>query len=412
MMNYGLGVDTASGDTRNQGVQGTQTQVTNAAGDTATFEMTAITSVEDLQTALGVSVSANGGFGLFSASAKMSYAESCHFQSNSVFVLVSASVQQAVSSINAPTIDPAAAALLASGDTSDFQDRYGDMFVRGMITGGEFYGVIEISTTSTSDQESLSTSLSGSYGLFGASASVDQSFSKATQNRSVKVTCFIQGGQDSPLPTDVGSLVSAISNWPGTLAGKGVPYTVLLADYNILDLPSPPNYINLQQQKDVLAYCANLRDTDMELINEIDYVTLNQEQFIQPNMQDLGTWRNQLAADLNTIAAAASNALDNPAAAQNPTGITAIGHTLPKRVDGKPLKMVTIPLWSNMEDVTNQATGGPPTAAALGLTIQNNPTDTGDDDSYGDITNMAPPAGTQVAVGSTVTITFNVHRSE
>jgi hypothetical protein len=402
LMDYGLGVDTASADVRNKGVQGTPTQIGNAAGDTVTFEMTLISSIDDLQTSLGVSASANGSYGLFSASAKMNYSEQCHFQSNSVFLLVSASVSQAVTSIEQPVIDPAAAALLANGDTSDFQDRYGDMFVRGLTTGGEFYGVIEISTTSTSDQKTLSTSISGSFGLFGASGSVDSSFSNATQGRNVKVTCFIQGGQTFPLPTEVSDLLTAVKAWPGTLASKGVPYTALLADYNILVLPSPPNFIDLQNQKDVLANCASLRSEDLQTVNEIDYITQNQQQFIQPNMADLGIWRNQLSADLNTIAAAASKALDDPKNAQLPSGLTAIGHTLPKRIDGTPvLPPVTVP---NLIGMFERDAGDLLTSLGLQLSEIGEVSSTGD--NSGDVLSQTPSANTLVAHGSAVAVTI------
>ena len=102
----------------------------------------------------------------------MNYAQSCHFHSSSVFLMVSINVLQAFSSIRAPVIDPAAGALLGQGDSTRFQDQFGDMFVRGLVTGGQFFGVIEVSSSSQTDQESLSVSLSGSYGLFNASGSV------------------------------------------------------------------------------------------------------------------------------------------------------------------------------------------------------------------------------------------------
>ncbi len=363
-MDFGVGIDTPSADARNACVLGDPSDIHDAAGDTVTFEMTEVTSIEDIQSALGISASASAGVGLFSASAKMNYTESCHFHSSSVFLMVSINVLQAFTSIKAPTIDPTAAALLSQGDTSNFQDQFGEMFVRGLVTGGQFFGVIEVSTSSQTDQESLSVSLSGSYGLFNASGSVSQSFNKAIENRSVKVSCFIQGGQTSPIPTSVEDMVAAARAWPGTLAGKGVPYSALLDSYSILALPNPPNYIDLQHQKDVLQECATLRNQDWFLMNEIDFITTHPSEFVPPvDIPGLMTYRNALAHDLNVIAAAASVALNERKAAAvamlcgtawAPAGSTRhrLSHQAGSSISGKSMEDIDCPGFDGTGRVT------------------------------------------------------------
>lgn len=412
-MDYGVGIDTPSADARNAGVSGDPTDIHGAAGDTVTFQMTEVSSIEDIQSALGISASASAGVGLFSASAKMNYAQSCHFHSSSVFLMVSINVLQAFSSIRAPVIDPAAGALLGQGDNTRFQDQFGDMFVRGLVTGGQFFGVIEVSSSSQTDQESLSVSLSGSYGLFNASGSVSQNFNTAIEHRSVKVSCFIQGGQTSPIPTTVEDMVAAARSWPGTLAGKGVPYSALLDSYSILNLPNPPNYIDLAHQKDVLQECASLRNQDWFLMNEIDFIITHPSQFVAPvDIAALSAYRNALAHDLNTIAAAASLAVNEPKAASIPT-LSAVPLVLPARVDGAPVeppKQVTIPTWNSAEDVDRPGFDGagnrvsPPTADELGLRVEWVMSTVGTG-SEGDIINIAPPPGTVLSAGSTVVVT-------
>lgn len=409
-MQFGVGVDTPSGDSRNACVVGDAAPIADATGDTVTFQMSEVTSIEDIQSALGVSASASGGVGLFSASAKMNYTESCHFHSSSVFLMVSVNVVQAFKSIRSPSIEAAAASLLTQGKSESFQNRFGDMFVRGLVTGGQFFGVIEVSSTSTTDQESLSVSLSGSYGMFNASGSVSQSFSKAIENRSVKVSCFIQGGQTSPLPTTPEALAATASNWPGSLVGKGVPYAALLDSYSILDLPDPPNYIDLQLQKDVLQNCSLLRNQNWFLMNEIDFLTTHQSQFVAPiDIPALMQYRNALAKDLNTISAAASLALNQPKSAAFPV-MSAVPVVLPKRIDGQPVeppKPVTIPNWVGLyvRWVTDGGTEEDGTihqsAANLGLKIQlvTNPEP---GHSEGEIASTDPAAGAVVDTGSVV----------
>ena len=55
-MDYGVGVDSASGDSRSVGVLGEQSSIPNATGSIVSFSLTQVTCDDDLQKALGVSV--------------------------------------------------------------------------------------------------------------------------------------------------------------------------------------------------------------------------------------------------------------------------------------------------------------------------------------------------------------------
>ena len=116
-MDYGIGIDLPSGDSRNVGVLGDITSIPNATGSIVTFNLTQVTSDEDLQTSLGVSASASAGIGCFSASASMDFAQKCHVHTNSVFLLACVEVNLAFAQIRAPKIAPEAAAKLADGNT-------------------------------------------------------------------------------------------------------------------------------------------------------------------------------------------------------------------------------------------------------------------------------------------------------
>lgn len=141
-LTYGVGVDTPSGEARNIATTGTPNPIPNASGDIISFSMMQIETVEDLHTSLGISASASGGVGLFSASARFDYAQSCNVHESSVFLMVRVKVNQAFSQIDKPGIDPVAAEVLANGGVGRFQDQYGDMFVRGLETGGLFFATI------------------------------------------------------------------------------------------------------------------------------------------------------------------------------------------------------------------------------------------------------------------------------
>ena len=271
--------------------------------------------------------------------------------SSSVFLLVNIQVTNAFTMIKEPGISSAASALLASGDVSAFQQQYGDMFVRGLQTGGCFFGVIEIETSSQTDQQSLSVKVSAAYGPFGGSGTFSDSFKQAVSDRNVKVTCHIEGGViPQPLPTNVDSLISAASSWPRTVNNQAVPYTAMLDGYGVLPLPNPPNYIDLQHQQDVLNQCSFWRNQDLLTLNDIDYIVNNQGQFLNLNIVQLDQLQNQITQDLNTIAAAASNALDNPAQAKLPVLQLPPPVQLPQRV--------VAPVVTGISPATGRAGGG------------------------------------------------------
>ena len=401
-LDYGVGIDSPSGTALNVAATGNPSQIPNAGGQVFDYTMNELTSEEDLQTALSISVEANGGIGLFSASARMDYAKSCQMNSSSVFLLVKIQVTNAFTMITQPGISPAAATLLANGNVTAFQQQYGDMFVRGLQTGGCFFGVIEIKTESEKDQQTLSGSVSAAYGPFASgSGDFSSSFMQAVSNRNVHVTCYLEGGTiPNPLPTSIDMLMSAASAWPQTVANKAVPYTALLDSYDILPLPNPPTYVALQQQQDVLSQCSLWRNQDLMTLNDIAYINTYPSQFVNPNAAQLEQWQNDIAQDLNTIAAAASNALNNPSQAKLPTLQLPPPVQLPQRVAGA-LPPVTVPNIIGMYGLDIDRL-----LQSLGLvgnaTVVADPSP--NQSQGGNAVSQSPPAGTLVPVGSTVSM--------
>ncbi len=335
-MDYGVGLDSPSGDTRNFGVLGTPSSIPNAGGSIVDYELSQISTDEDLQTSLGVSVSASGGIGPFSASASLDFARKCHVHSSSVFLLASVKVNLAFAQIKEPKIQPEAAAKLADGNSTRFQEMYGDSFVRGIQTGGRFFAVIEIFASSRSEQESLSASVKGSYGLFSAKGSFSSEFTEAVSSRSLQIRVHHEGGVIPKDPTSLEEVQALATTFAASVEGHAVPYGVLLDKYTILDLPNPPNYIDLQNQMEVLASCAGQRNAIWTALNNVDYVLANPGQFTDKpgddDMAPLVAYRAALVSDLKAVTAAATRALDHPKSAELPT-LTATPPEMPKRIE-------------------------------------------------------------------------------
>ncbi|MFG2669042.1 hypothetical protein ACGFY6_32985 [Streptomyces sp. NPDC048387] len=320
-MDFTVGVDSATSSARNAAATGNPSPIPGGTGSIISFHMEQVETVEDLMDALGISAKANGGIGLFSASARFNFAESCKVHSSSVFLIVSVQVTEAFQSIRQPGIDPSAAALLANGQTERFKDEFGDLFVRGIRNGGQFFGVIEVLTRDETDAKAISAGLAASFSAFSGSGTFDTTFTHTVNSHRTNVTCHIEGGQKLELPTQIDTMTRRAVNFPGELAGHAVPYLALLNDYGVLPLPQPPNFIDLQHQKDVLIECARLRNLHQQWMNDLDYIGGHLDQFVDPDPARLSQLRNDISRDLNLIAAAASHAINKPKEAQLPTGL-------------------------------------------------------------------------------------------
>src|SRR5215470_4949385 len=120
-------------------------------GDTSqdTFsDCTIVTTHEEVMDSIRMSFQADGRYGVVGAgSVKADFAKSTQFNSTSSFVVAKMVVGNLIRrghNFRIRTGDDSPKALLDSGQTDKFKTAFGDSFVRGLYTGGEFYAVIRI----------------------------------------------------------------------------------------------------------------------------------------------------------------------------------------------------------------------------------------------------------------------------
>jgi hypothetical protein len=338
-MEYGVGVDALSGALRGDGVIRTEPQeVTGASGQTTQFHMEKVETTEDLQQALHVSADVDVSYGFAGGSARFDFAETCAMHGYSIYLLVRAEVGNSFRQMRDVQLKPQASDLLKNGQADRFREQYGDVYVRGMATGGAFYAVLELTTKSESEQRQISADLEVSAGgigaSFDASASFSQSVSKATERKSVRVRSFQEGGQDTRQPTTAADMVAKAVAFAAQVAGsEGVPYEVLLLDYRTLDLPAVPNWVDLQNAKEVLQDLWILRNQLRSNLNNIDYILTHQDQFENPNVAALNTSASGFKTAIRDVTRAASQCIDKPLEAQFPN-IAVPQVTLPARKGG------------------------------------------------------------------------------
>ncbi len=238
-----------------------------------------ITETHDaLMQSLGLSVEASGRYGLFSAEGKFSLAEKSSFNAQSTFVVASCRVQNAFEQVDQVEILPEARTLLEQPDR--FKTAFGTSFVRGLQTGGEFYIVLQTTSTSQETQSSLSVSFQADCQGLVASASFEMAYDQAKQSSSsetkVSVLMYQRAGQDEQISyvSDPKGIIKRLQEFPAIARSNPAGYECEVADYNTLALPD----INQEEVADremALTDCAKLRLKYMTYRNDIQFAREN-----------------------------------------------------------------------------------------------------------------------------------------
>lgn len=338
---YGIGVNYATGGPKNKAVTGAVSTVEDAEGSTVRFQVRRITTTSELEQALDISASASYGAAAFGAGAeaRFGFAQSAKIQSSSLVMLITATIKRAFEQIDEPALTPPASAVAANPTV--FAERYGNMFVRGVTSGGLFVGYMRIDTGSTEISNKVSFELSGSYGLFSAEAKAKFEEIQKTYHSDLTVDMYHEGGPvdlhvnkvEDPLELlrCVNEFLGSFATQPGKVA---VAYSVTFAPLTIANGPLPPNEIDLQHAQDVLIFCAKRRSVLTDQLNTYQYITDFPERFDPSNGADfieIGHAAENAQLDLGLIAKCASYAMNNPISATLPeTFATGVGDTYPK----------------------------------------------------------------------------------
>jgi hypothetical protein len=286
------------------------TETTAAQGQAVDFKMDQIESTEQLYSSLGISIEAEGRYGLFSASGKFQLAQESNFNSHSIFLLLKVRVKNAVKRIQNYKIDPNIIEILKEGKTDRFQRGFGDSFIEGIITGGEFFALYELICTDENSKQEMSAELNVSYGAFGAgfdlSAKFNQTVQSASSKKNLKIITYQTGGKGLQLVTNPDEIVARAKAFPDLVKDNlGVPYEVIYSSYETLaSLPEGPNYVDLENKKFVLdSYSKDIVEL-RTTYNDLKYILFNPEEFEKDN-EDLD--ENDIIAIHNTAKAVSDN---------------------------------------------------------------------------------------------------------
>ncbi|HDR7799649.1 TPA: hypothetical protein QCY03_003447 [Bacillus tropicus] len=218
----------------------------DAPGQEVDSEITIISTHEELLKSLGMSFEAQGRYSFFSASAKVKFSETSSFNSTSTFLVARCVVKNPLKRMgDSFRVKQAAQSLLDSHRFDDFKRAFGDSFVRGLQTGGEFYAVIRITSISTSKQIELGGTLHGEMNGLLASGSFKTQYTQANASASTRseyTARFFQragsGIQTSP-PVEISEVITRYKQFTETVRLSPIAYETEVATYDTLPLSVP-----------------------------------------------------------------------------------------------------------------------------------------------------------------------------
>ena len=287
-MKVGLGYDVLTGvATKSTAAQGPSlTAPAQAGGQIVTTTLQIVQETRTLQQTLGISVDASAGNLFGDASAKFKFANDIAVNSFSLYVVVGVQVSNATQTLDNPVLSQAASDLLRDGNQARFRDRFGDRFILGIKTGGEYFAVYKVESSSDVERSSVAAEIHARAGAPAvAGASLDADISSKTQSSknklNVSVYVYQAGGAKINTETTLDAIMQKAKVFP-TLVGtdQGVPYSMLVHDYSELRLPNDGlSFVDIQNQQDVMNFNAGLLNGFSTVVNDIDFIRKNIDQF-------------------------------------------------------------------------------------------------------------------------------------
>lgn len=216
----------------------------DAPGQVVFSTITLIDSHEQLMESLSLAVDAQGRYGFFSADLKAQFAESTSYNSTSTFMIAKVIVENPFKRGRGFALTPDNENMVRT-QKETFTTAFGDSFVRGIQTGGEFYSVIRLTSVSTTTQTDLAIALQAEYQGLVTDISFEAQFQKANSSARTRselsAMMFQRAGIGSEIsPTkEFSDVLARVKQFPTIVNASPTAYEIEVATYDTLPLPLP-----------------------------------------------------------------------------------------------------------------------------------------------------------------------------
>jgi len=258
----------------------------HAPGQEVFSTINIINTHEELMKSIGMSVEAQGRYGFFSAALKAQFAESTSYNSTSTFLLAKVIVQNPFKrGRDFPLADPAERLLGPPLQEEIFTTAFGDSFVRGLQTGGEFYAVIRVTSVSTEKQKELAATLQAEFNSLVAGGAFEGRFNQSNTSASTRSEYSgmmyqrAGSGEQSFPVTEISEVLERVKKFPSIVEKQPVAYEIEVATYDTLPLPIPTP----EEQESFLLSLYDAREKKLSYIqkkNDLEFARLHQDYFV------------------------------------------------------------------------------------------------------------------------------------
>jgi microcystin-dependent protein len=200
-------------------------------GQVVEFGLKVITSSEELAKSLEASSNVSYS-GVFSATASAKYFSESAVSKYHTYVVAKCIVKNPVQLLKNPKPKKEVNEWITSNNQSDFDKLYGKYYCSGWVTGGCYFGILEISSTSSEEQKIIAASVSGSGWGFKANASVSERIMKAAEKKEKRITIYKMGGNNEVLPTTVDEMIRDVVTFPSQVKKNPVPILGIYKEYS------------------------------------------------------------------------------------------------------------------------------------------------------------------------------------
>ncbi|MGF1739781.1 hypothetical protein L4C34_01645 [Vibrio profundum] len=179
------------------------TNVYTAGGAKSVLELSNNTTYDDIQKQLHINVKAHGGIGPFSGKGSADYLRTTRDTRYSQSFYYKAGITFPMESFM-PTktgkdgLTPMGQAALAAGPEK-FVALCGDQFVQGVVPGANLIFTLKLDFATTTDKSNFNSSVSGSWGLNGASDAIQKIVNEKHIKGSLSLLAYQEGGDPTQL---------------------------------------------------------------------------------------------------------------------------------------------------------------------------------------------------------------------
>ena len=348
-MDYGAGYDSLSGKIRGDWVEITNPQPPiGGKGQEILFQLHQVNSTQELAENLEVSASANVTLASFAqASGKVGFLSQSKINKYSVYLLLRIVVKNPALRMRNISLTEQANKLLQTRGAEEFRKRAGDEFMIGLISGGEYIGLIEINTSSEEQKNEISADISLSKRFFVTAADFKADFQTSMSNISkkyeIRIFSYQIGGQETRQPQTIEEMITHAVNFPPNVReGYAKPLQAIFLDYGALEIPDQIDLIDVEEPKEIITNLWNRRLKYLEVLSDIEYVLQNPQQFESFDSHKLNQKVSNIKKQINNATKSAKQCASNYKSCHLSEDLIDLAFTLPERKPTEHLSPVEI----------------------------------------------------------------------